>query len=381
MEADIERAKANYNFDAVQTHSFDAPHFGSAPSWGEILGRAVANPDPILIPGVAGRRVLVTGAGGFIGSEMVRLFAASGAAKIVLLEIAQQALFDVDREMSASGFGQRSVPVLGSVCNDALLAAVFEEHRPEIVLHAAALKHVPLMERDPFAAVETNALSTWRMAQIAREHGVERMILVSTDKAVAPHSIMGASKRIAELAVLSAEFAAVRLVNVIGSPGSVAPLFAEQIARGGPVTVTHPKARRFFLTLDEVAGLLAEAIESEAAEDVLVPNPGEPVFIADLARRMVAASGREVAMSWIGMRPGDKLDEAVVGPRERCAGRVTRGLRRVVSPVVADLEARIAALETAVAARDLPMLLRGVEELVPDYEPSVLLRDAACAVR
>ncbi len=256
------------------THSFDARRFGSTPSWAGILGRETTVDRPILIPGVAGRRVLVTGAGGFIGSEMARVFAASGAAEIVLLEIAEQALFDVDREMAARGLGGRWVPVLGSVCDRALLTAVFEQHRPEIVLHAAALKHVPLMERNPFAAVETNAVGTWRLARIAAEYSVRRMILISTDKAVAPHSIMGASKRIAELAMLAHPgTTAVRLVNVIGSPGSVAPLFAEQIAQGGPVTVTHPAARRYFFTLDEVVALLAEVFESDGAHGVLVPEP------------------------------------------------------------------------------------------------------------
>ncbi len=204
--------------------------------------------DPILIPGVAGQHVLVTGAGGFIGSEMVRVLAASGAERIILLEIAEQQLFAISSEMTARGYGDRCVPILGSVCDRALLTALFGEHRPAVILHAAALKHVPLMEHNPFAAVGTNSLGTWWLAKVAAEYRTRRMILVSTDKAVAPHSIMGASKRIAELAVLShPEFTtAVRLVNVIGSPGSVSPLFADQIAHGGPVTVTHPAARRFF---------------------------------------------------------------------------------------------------------------------------------------
>ena len=313
---------------------------------------------------------------------MARRFAASGADRIVLLEIAEQALFDAERELAALGLGRRVVPVVGSVCDRALLAAVFEEQRPEIVLHAAALKHVPLMESNPFAAVETNALGTWRLAQIAADHDVERMILVSTDKAVAPHSIMGASKRIAELAMLThPEFAAVRLVNVIGSPGSVAPLFAEQIARGGPVTVTHPAAQRFFMTLDEVIALLGEAIESEAARGVLAPEPHEAVLIADLARRMITASGQDVPMVFSELRPGDKTEEAMVARGERDAGAATAGLRRIAGPAFQDLEGGMRLLEGAVAGRDLPMLLRLVQELVPDYEPSVLLRDAACAVR
>jgi FlaA1/EpsC-like NDP-sugar epimerase len=359
----------------VHTDFSDAADSASTPSWAAILGRATAKPEPSPIPQVAGQRVLVTGAGGFIGAEMVRVLAASGAEQIFLLEIAEQPLFTINNEMTDRGHGGRCVPILGSVCDGALLAAILEEYRPKVVIHTAALKHVPLMERNPFAAVETNSLGTWRLARMASANGVRSMILVSTDKAVAPHSIMGASKRIAELAMLAHGFATVRLVNVIGSPGSVVPLFAEQIARGGPVTVTHPRAQRFFLTLDEVIVLLAQAIAAEAAEGILVPDPGEPVLIADLARRMIAASGSECSVVFTEPRPGDKLEESLVGSGEKCAGYAARGLRRVLSARVADLASQVRTLESAVAARDLPLLLRIVGDLVPDYRPSVLLRN------
>jgi O-antigen biosynthesis protein WbqV len=352
---------------------------GLDPSWDQILARKTRVPHPILIPDLADRCVLVTGAGGFIGSEMVRVFAASGAAQIILLEIAEQALFAIDREMTARGYGDRCIPILGSVCDAPMLDALFEEYRPELVLHAAALKHVPLMERNPFAAVETNSLGTWRLAQVARAHRARQMILVSTDKAVAPHSIMGASKRIAELVILAhPECTALRLVNVIGSPGSVAPLFADQIAQGGPVTVTDPEARRFFLTLDEVVALLVQAIAAEA-RGLLVPDPGEAVLIADLARRMIEASGKDAGMVFTEPRPGDKLEEALVAAGEECAGRATPGLQHIDSPAAAGLEARMRALETAIAARDLSLLLRLVKELVPTYQPSAVVREAAGA--
>ena len=364
----------------VSTDLSAAPCFGSDPSWEEILGRKARATNPILIPDVAGRCVLVTGAGGFIGSEMVRVFAASGAAQIILLEIAEPALFAVDRQMTAQGYSDRCIPILGSVSDAAMLDALFEEYRPDLVLHAAALKHVPLMERNPFAAVETNSLGSWRLAQAARAHRARKTILVSTDKAVAPHSIMGASKRVAELVMLPRqECTALRLVNVIGSPGSVAPLFAAQIAEGGPVTVTHPNARRFFLSLDDVVALQAQAIATDAARGLLVPDPGEPVIIADLARRMIEASGKDVGMVFTEPRPGDKLEEAVVAPHEECTGRVTPGLRRIASPLAAGLAARVRGLESAIAARDLPLLLRLVEELVPDYQPSAVVREAAGA--
>jgi FlaA1/EpsC-like NDP-sugar epimerase len=363
----------------VQTDFSAAPRFGHTPSWTEILGRESAPRHPILIPGVTGRRVLVTGAGGFIGAELVRTCVASGVSQIVLLETAEQALFSVDQEMSARGYGDRCVPILGSVCDGALLAALFEEHRPEVILHAAALKHVPLMERNPFAAVETNSLGTWLLARIAQEHRVRRMILVSTDKAVAPHSIMGASKRIAELVMLAhPNFTALRLVNVIGSPGSVAPLFAEQIAQAGPVTVTHPAARRFFITLDEVVALVAEAMAADSDRGILVPDPGEPVLIADLARRMIAS--RDVRIVFTEQRPGDKLEESLISSRERYTVDSSASLRCVSSPAVADLDAQMHALQAAIAARDSPFLLRLVEVLVPDYEPSVVLRDAVLAL-
>lgn len=362
----------------MQIDFSDASQCTSLDRWAAILGRTAAGSDPTLIPGFAGRRVLVTGAGGFIGSEMVRTLAASGAETIILLEVAEQALFAVDARMAARGDGDRCIPILGSVGDRTLLAALFDEHRPEVVLHTAALKHVPLMERNPFAAVAINGVATWWLAKIAAEHRVRQMILVSTDKAVAPHSIMGASKRIAELAVLSyPEFAtAVRLVNVIGSPGSVVPLFAEQIAAGGPVTVTHRDARRFFMTLREVVDLLARAVDTSVC-GILVPEPGESIRIEDLARSMIVASGRDVRVVFTEPRPGDKLEESLVSSNECCDGHASPGLRRVTGAGVADLETHIGAFETAIAARNLPQLLRLVQGIVPDYEPSILLRQPA----
>jgi FlaA1/EpsC-like NDP-sugar epimerase len=360
----------------VQIDSSDS-QCTSLDRWAAILGRTAASSDSTLIPGIAGQRVLVTGAGGFIGSEMVRVLAASGAERIILLEIAEQSLFAVSTEMAGRGYGNRYIPVLGSVGDRSLLDALFDEHRPEVIFHAAAVKHVPLMERNPFAAVAINGVATWWLAKIAAEHCARKMILVSTDKAVLPHSIMGASKRIAELAMLShPEFAtAVRLVNVIGSPGSVVPLFAEQVASGGPVTVTHRAASRFFMTLHEVVDLLAQAIDV-SARGILVPEPGESIRIEDLARSMIVASGRGVPVAFTGPRPGDKLEESLVSPRERCDGYATPGLHRVIGASAADLETHIAALEVSIAARNLPELLRLVQDLVPDYEPSVLLRPA-----
>lgn len=348
--------------------------------WAEILGRGASPDKPERVERAAGRCVLVTGAGGFIGGEMARLLARSGARQLVLLEIAEQALFQIHAEMTAEGYGERCVPVLGSVCDGGLLGEIFAEHQPELVLHAAALKHVPLMERNPLAAVETNALGTWRVAQAAEEHGARAMILISTDKAVAPRSVMGAAKRVAELAMLERgrmRRAAVRLVNVMGSPCSVGPLFAEQMARGGPVTVTDREAKRFFLTLAETAALLGEAIDADGAEGVLIPEPGEAMPIAELARRMMAASGREVAMEFTQLRPGEKLDERLTGADERVREWATAGLRRAESPAAKELPARMEELEAGIRRRDTGAVLRMLEEMVPEYEPTCVVRQSA----
>jgi FlaA1/EpsC-like NDP-sugar epimerase len=354
------------------------PNSFSAPSsfWSALLRRAPVE-SPIL-PDLAGQTVLVTGAGGYIGSRMVRLLADSGA-RLILLDLAEQPLFDLHSQLSEEGHANRCVPVLGSVCDRPLLAALLDEHRPTLILHAAALKHVPLMEHNPFAAVATNALGTWTLADVAAAHRT-RLLLISTDKAVGPHSIMGASKCIAEQVVLAHPgFAAIRLVNVLGSPASVGPIFAEQIAHGGPVTVTHPDARRYFLTLDEVAALLAEAIESHAS-GLLIPNPGQPLRIADLARRMIETGqpnhAPEIPVVFTAPRPGDKLDESLLSTREHDAGPATPSLRRALSPPATHLEAALRDLEAALAVRDLPDLLRAVHRLVPDYEPSTLLRES-----
>ena len=362
----------------MQTDCFSSSQLRSSAFWAGILGHPAGRRDPVLIPDAAGARVLVTGAGGFIGAEMARIFAASGAEQIILLDICEQHLFEVSGEMTSRGYHSRCIPVLGSVCDGNLLDSVFREYRPGIVLHAAALKHVPLMEQNPIAAVETNAIGTWLVSLAAEAFGTQKMIFVSTDKAVTPHSIMGAAKRIAELVTLAPSRmrkTAVRLVNVIGSPGSVGPLFLEQIVHGRPVTVTHPEASRYFLTLAEAATLIAQAVSADAACGLLVPNPAEPMLIVELARRMIKASGQDVPIVFTETRPGEKLDESVISAEERYAESASPDLQRVESPAKADLRKEIQALEAAVANRDLSDVLRLVGELVPDYEPSTLLRD------
>jgi FlaA1/EpsC-like NDP-sugar epimerase len=369
----------NYNFPKVPIEFFAMSDPISPPDWASLLGRAGSDDQPVRVSRASGASVLVTGAGGFIGAELVRVLAASGAAKIVLLDICEQHLFETSSEMAERGHGSRCISALGSVCDAVLLDALFAEHRPEIVVHAAALKHVALMESNPIAAVATNALGTWFMALAAERHAARQMLLVSTDKAAAPASIMGAAKRIAELVMLApgrTRSSALRLVNVIGSPGSAGPLFAAQIARGGPVTVTHSDARRWFLTLRETTIQLAEAVDQQFT-GLFVPDPGEPMRIAELAQRMVVASGRDVPIVFTTPRPGEKIDEVLLAAKERVDGDASGLLHRVVSPPVDELESRLRSLESAVAGRDGAEMLRLVCDLVPGYEPSALVQASA----
>ncbi len=250
----------------------------------------------------AGRSVLVTGAGGFIGSALVKAIAGAGPRRIVLLDSSEYNLFEIQRHLELA---QGQVPhqaCLGTVGDTDLLDGIFRRYRPEIIYHAAAFKHVPLLELNPIAAVRNNAIGTWTLAQAALRHGASRLVFVSTDKAVNPHSVMGVSKRIAELAVVSLSSAecrmnAIRLGNVIGSSGSVVPVFLKQIAESRPVTVTHPEASRWFLSLRQtVEAILAcgtAACGAAACEGrILLPELGEPVRIAELAGFLIHAAGQ-----------------------------------------------------------------------------------------
>jgi len=278
--------------------------------------------------------------------------------------------------------------VLGSVCDGEALAELLERHRPQIVFHAAALKHVPLMERNPFAAVENNALGTYTLARAAVEHGVEHLVLASTDKAVDPASIMGASKRIAELVVLATGSAgtrmtAVRLCNVMGSQGSVLPLFLEQIAAGGPLTVTDREACRYFITMDRAVESLVEALCSRSNASILIGDPGPAMRILDLAEHLIRARASSAAIEFTGLRPGDKLSERLLSSGERLAAECIAGassLRVVESSALSRsaIHVELGELQEAVRSRDMARLLRGVWTLVPEYRPSELI-DAALA--
>ena len=284
---------------------------------------------------LSGRVVLVTGAGGSIGAELCRQIARVGPKLLVLVENSENALFEIRRELEEERHFSRAASVLAD-CKDATrVREVFEEHAPSVVFHAAAYKHVPLMEENPVEAVRNNAVATRIVAAAAGEAGVERFVLVSTDKAVSPATVMGASKALAEWAVEAAQnrwkgtrYASVRFGNVLGSSGSVVPIFRRQIAKGGPVTVTDSHMTRYFMTIPEAVQLIIRSGELATGGEVFVLEMGDPVKIVDLAANMIRLAGYEpdvdIAIEMVGRRPGEKIHEELFNPGERPAAHARR---------------------------------------------------------
>jgi FlaA1/EpsC-like NDP-sugar epimerase len=277
---------------------------------------------------LAGEVVLVTGAGGSIGSELCRQISRVNPKRIVLLDNAENSLFEIRRELEHERHFNRTVAVLADIKDATRMREIFGEHRPAVVFHAAAYKHVPLMEENPVEAVRNNAVATRIVAAAAGESGAKRFVMVSTDKAVNPATVMGASKTLAEWAVEAAQhrweqtrFATVRFGNVLGSSGSVVPIFRRQIAAGGPVTVTDENMTRYFMTIPEAVQLIIRSGALGRGGEVYVLEMGDPVRIVDLARKMIQLSGREpdrdVAIEVVGRRPGEKLHEDLFNPDER----------------------------------------------------------------
>ncbi len=327
------------------------------------------------------RCVLLTGAGGSIGSALAKEIIRHRPRSLILLDHSEGNLHQVDTELSGDSRGAVRAAILGDVGDEALLAEIFEERKPEIVIHAAAFKHVPLMEWNAVAAVRNNGLGTNLLAKLARAYGAATLVMVSTDKAVNPRSVMGASKRVAELALLrwsgtASRMRAVRLGNVLGSQGSVAPRFQQQIAEGGPVTVTHPEVNRYFLSMEEAVDLLVLAATLDGKSGIYIPDPGQPVRILDLAQQLIKDAdislASEVPVVITGLRPGDKLSEEFVSERESVDSTSRERLRLVNSPQPADdeFDSAMAALQESADRRDMAGLLDGLRQLVPEYQPS-----------
>lgn len=335
------------------------------------------SPESIAIPGhvIEHKRVLITGAGGSIGSALAHAVAIHRPEQILLLEASEQALYQVDREIAAP-----HTPILANVCDATALEEVFAQHRPHIVFHSAAFKHVPLMELHPFAALENNATGTFIVTKTAIRHHAEQVILVSTDKAVDPTSIMGASKRIAELIAIALQtpatkIKAVRLGNVYASQGSVVPLFEEQIAKGTAVTVTHPDATRYFVSIDQASALLLFALSEEFPSTFLIPELTNPVHIDQIARSLIQHSGFHSPIVYTGLRPGEKLHEQLLSPTESLLDETPFPLHAIRSEQISATEANavIEELQKAIQNRSLDQLLRTIIKLVPAYTPSEIL--------
>src|SRR5262249_50757373 len=271
-----------------------------------------------------GERVLVTGAGGSIGSELSRQIAEFAPAQLLLLDHAENGLYYIQTELQASAPRLDVVSLVADIKDHDGLSAIFDRYKPTVVLHAAAHKHVPLLEANPREAVLNNIMGTRHVIQAADRTGVRKFVLISTDKAVNPSSVMGASKRVCEMMIQSlsqrsrTRFVAVRFGNVLGSEGSVLPLFHRQLDRGGPLTVTHPVARRYFMTIPEAVRLVIQAGAMGRGGEVFLLDMGEQVRIVDLARQLIRLAGRdEVEIRFTGLRPGEKLFEELHYEGER----------------------------------------------------------------
>jgi FlaA1/EpsC-like NDP-sugar epimerase len=293
-------------------------------SHADLLGRREITIDLAAVAGyLAGRRVLVTGAGGSIGSELCRQVAQFNPASLVMLDRDESGLHAVQLSLDGRGMLDDRNLVVADIRDQQRLDEVFAEHRPQVVFHAAALKHLPLLEMHPSEALKTNILGTYQILQTAIRHKVDRLVNISTDKAADPCSVLGYSKRITERLTAAADAAApgtytsVRFGNVLGSRGSVLTAFAAQVEKGGPITVTHPDVTRYFMTVQEACRLVIQAGAVQSHGEVLILDMGEPVRIADVARRIAAGAEGHIQIVYTGLRPGEKLAEVLLGPAER----------------------------------------------------------------
>jgi len=331
-----------------------------------------------------GRCVLITGAGGSIGSELVRQIARFHPRRIVLLERAESPLYFIYREVSEACPGTEVVPALASVTNADRLQEIFETCRPDYVFHAAAYKHVPMLEANVLEGVWNNVVGTLRTARCAARNGVGKFVLISTDKAVNPTSILGATKRVAERIVLElpafrdagTDFRVVRFGNVLGSDGSVLPLFNKQLAAGGPLTVTHPEVKRYFMTIPEAVQLvLAAATLSQAARRIAILEMGRQVRILDLAEQLIRLSGfvpyQDIHIKFVGLRRGEKLREELVAAGERTVPTSVEKIRLIERDdgdgALLGLDLR--QLLAVAASRDHDEVMRALGALVPEYQP------------
>lgn len=365
----------------------------------ELLGRACVTPDPALLERcIRGKVVMVTGAGGSIGSELCRQIVRLQARCLVLFELSEFSLYQIESELRELAKHEKiSIEVhamLGSVQNQQRVTEALREHHVQTLYHAAAYKHVPLVEQNPLEGIQNNVLGTFHTAQAAYQYGIEHFVLISTDKAVRPTNVMGASKRMAELVLQafaqrdgSTRFSMVRFGNVLGSSGSVVPLFRRQIKAGGPITVTHPDIIRYFMTIPEAAQLVIQAGAMAKGGEVFLLNMGEPVKIVDLARRMVRLSGLQIQdkanpdgdirIEYTGLRPGEKLYEELLIDSDAEPTRHPRIFQAKENSLEWDLLGQvIQTLREACGQRDTDQVYTLLETYVHGYQRANLSQTA-----
>ena len=349
----------------------------------DVLGREPVKLDESAVSTlISGQTVMVTGSGGSIGSELCRQIARFGPSKLVLFELSEFALYQVEQDLSERFPHVQLVRLVGDVKDLAALRRVMSQYQPDLVFHAAAYKHVPLMEdENAWVALRNNTVGTYYVAQAAAEHGIKRFVLISTDKAVNPTNVMGATKRAAEMVVSQwatkapgTRFMAVRFGNVLGSSGSVIPKFKEQIAKGGPVTVTHPEITRYFMTIPEAAQLVLQAATLAESGQVFVMDMGQAVRIADLARELIRMTGHteaEIPIVFSGLRPGEKLYEELLADDDTTLPTPHPRLRlaQLRGELPADWIDRLMTLANDDAAATPAVLRARLHDLVPEYAP------------
>lgn len=379
----------------------------------DLLGREMVDLDSAGIRKlIEGRVVMVTGAGGSIGSELCRQIAAVNPKRLVMVEQSEVSMFLIEQELNELGLGAIAVPLVADILDGHRMAYIFSRYRPEVVFHAAAHKHVFLMERQPAEAIHNNVIGTRRLAKLAQEQGVETFVLISTDKAINPTNVMGATKRLAEIQLMAlaaqqgestdnggrltvdhrqnpeaesahaqptssaprrpTKFMAVRFGNVLGSSGSVIPIFKRQIAKGGPVTVTHPDVTRYFMTIPEAVGLVLQTAVLGQGGEIFVLDMGHPVKIVDLAKQMIELSGLKVGddieIAFTGLKPGEKLFEELQHHTEEYAPTAHPRIMRFKSNAVFS-ESGVVELEAHLHRLDTNELKQLMKKLVPEYTP------------
>ena len=350
----------------------------------DLLGRDPIKVDTESILGyVSGKTVLVTGGGGSIGSELCRQLAGHNPKCLIIFDIYENSAYDIQQELKMSCPEANVVTLIGSIRNTTRLEWVFSHYRPDIVYHAAAHKHVPLMEDSPNEAVKNNVAGTWNLARMADKYGTKRFVMISTDKAVNPTNIMGATKRICEMiiqyynGISQTEFVAVRFGNVLGSNGSVIPLFKKQIAAGGPVTVTHPDIIRYFMTIPEAVSLVIQAGAYAKGGEIFILDMGDPVKIDDLAKNLIRLSGYtlgvDMEIKYTGLRPGEKLYEELLMAEEGLQDTENK-LIHIGKPIEfekKDFEKKLEILKETAYDEDAAAIKALVKEFVPTYKPDV----------